>query len=152
MTQEEYMEAKALRAAGWSIKQIARHLGHHPQTVSGWLRNGGPPPKRKVPAEQLVIDERWRRRVVQLLDHNAELQGTSVMRVLAAEGYDGSYPTLARYLRSVRGPTRGIVRLTMPIETGPAEEFQFDWSDCNRWARRWAQDEKTGEAPAPAKR
>ena len=25
----------------------------------------------------------------------------------------------------------------MPIDTGPGEEFQFDWSDCNRWARRW---------------
>jgi len=140
MTQEEYMDAKALRAAGWSIKQIARHLGHHPQTVSNWLKNGGPPEKRELKTEEFLIDERWRRRVAQLIERNAELPGTSVMRVICAEGYEGSYPTLARYLRSVRGPTRGVVRLTMPIETGPAEEFQFDWSDCNRFARRWGWD------------
>lgn len=137
MTQEEYMNAKALRAAGWSITQIAEHLGHHPQTVSGWLKNGGPPPRRVVAVDDLVVDERWRERITRLLGHNPDLQGTSIMRVIEPEGYEGSYPALVRYLRSVRGPMRGRVRLTMPIETGPAEEFQFDWSECNRFARRW---------------
>jgi IS30 family transposase len=47
MTQEEYMEVKALRAAGWTITQSAEHVGHHPATVSGWLRNGGPPARRR---------------------------------------------------------------------------------------------------------
>jgi hypothetical protein len=28
----------------------------------------------------------------------------------------------------------------MPIETMPAEEFQFDWSECNYFARRWGWD------------
>jgi hypothetical protein len=28
----------------------------------------------------------------------------------------------------------------MRIETTPAEEFQFDWSDCNYFARRWGWD------------
>jgi transposase len=136
MTQEEYMNVKALRGAGWSIKQIAGRLGHHSQTISTWLRNGGPPPRREVGAEELVLDVRWRDRVADLLAHNAELQGTSIMRVIEAEGYEGSYPTLARYLRTVRGPTRGVVKVTMRIETTPAEEFQFDWSDCNTLARR----------------
>ncbi len=140
MTQEEYMSVKALRAAGWSITQIAQHVGRHPQTVSEWLERGGPPPKRETPVEELVIDERWRVRITELLEHNAQLQGSSIMRIISAEGYEGSYPALVRYLRSVRGPMRGRVRLTMPIETGPAEEFQFDWSDCNRWARRWGWD------------
>ena len=140
MTQEEYMKVKALRAAGWTISQIAKHLGYHPSTISGWLRNGGPPEKRVTPAEDLVLDERWQRRVAELLEHNSDLLGTSIYRVIAAEGYDGSYPTLTRHLRFVRGPRRGHVQLTMPIETTPGEEFQFDWSDCNRWARRWGWD------------
>jgi transposase len=137
MTQEEYMNVKALHAGGWTIKQIAEHLGFHPATVSSWLKNGGPPPKRTVPVNELVIDECWRARVAQLLAHNSELQGSSVMRVLEAEGYEGSYQSLARYLHSVRGPTRGHVMVTMRIETTPGEEFQFDWSDCNHFARRW---------------
>ena len=137
MTQEEYMNVKALHAAGWTIKQIAEHLEFHPATVSWWLKNGGPPPTRFVPVEELVIDERWRSRIGGLLAHNAELQGSSIMRVIVAEGYSGSYQTLTRYLHSVRGPTRGHVAVTMRIETMPGEEFQFDWSDCNYFARRW---------------
>ena len=140
MTQEEYMNVKALHGAGWTIKQIAEHLGFHPATVSSWLKNGGPPPKREVPVEELVVDERWRVRIAGLLAHNAQLQGSSIMRVIVAEGYEGSYQTLTRYLHSVRGPTRGHVAVTMPIETGPAEEFQFDWSECNYFARRWGWD------------
>jgi transposase len=141
MTQEEYMNVKALRAAGWTIAQIARHLGYHPATISGWLKAGGPPAKRTVAVEELVVDERWRERIAGLLAHNDELQATSIMRVLRAEGFDGSYQSLARHLRDVRGPSRPKASaVTVPIETAPGEEFQFDWSDCNRWARRWGWD------------
>ncbi|MCA1705092.1 MAG: helix-turn-helix domain-containing protein, partial [Actinobacteria bacterium] len=141
MTQEEFMNVKALRAAGWTVAQIARHLGYHPATVSSWLKAGGPPAKRSVPVEELVVDERWRERIAGLLAHNDELQATSIMRVLRAEGFDGSYPSLTRHLRDVRGPsqTKSSV-VTVPIETGPGEEFQFDWSDANRWARQWGWD------------
>lgn len=145
MTQEEFMEVQALHAAGWTIVQIAEHVGYHPATVSGWLKNGGPPPKREAPVEELVIDERWRARIAGILGQNAQLQASSIMRVIGAEGFDGSYQTLTRHLRSVRGPSRGApgsMLVTVPIETGPGEEFQFDWSDCNRWARRWGWDEE----------
>lgn len=142
MTQEEYMDVKALRAAGWTIKQIAEHVGYHPATVSWWLKNGGPPEKRQAPAGDPVIDERWRARIAGLLRHNVGLQGSSIMRVLSAEGYAGSYQSLTAYLHSVRGPTRGTVALTMAIETGPGEEFQFDWSDCNHFARRWGWEQE----------
>ena len=60
------------------------------------------------------------------------------MRVIGAEGFDGSYESLTRHLREVRGPRqRSASVVTVPIETGPGEEFQFDWSDANHWARRW---------------
>ena len=131
MTQEEYMNVKALKAAGWTIAQIAKHLGYHPSTVSGWIKAGGPPPKRSVPVEELVIDEHWRTRIAALLAHNDELQATSIMRVIGAEGFDGSYQSLTRHLRDVRGPRqRSASVVTVPIETAPGEEFQFDWSDC----------------------
>src|ERR1700730_8129499 len=140
MTQEEYMKVQEFRAAGWTIVQIAEHVGYHPATVSEWLRNGGPPARRATPADELIVDERWRVRIERLLERNAALKGSSGMRVITAEGFEGSYQTLTRYLHEVRGPTRGIVVSTpsvaMRIDTGPAEEFQFDWSDCNSWARR----------------
>jgi DNA-binding transcriptional ArsR family regulator len=126
MTQEEFMDVQALRAAGWTITQIAEHLGYHPATVSAWLRNGGPPAKREPPPMVEVIDERWRNRIGELLAHNARLQATSIVRVLRAEGFDGSYQTVTRHLREVRGTLRAAggaeAMVTVRIETGPGEE------------------------------
>jgi hypothetical protein len=130
------MNVKALKAAGWTISQIAKHLGYHPATVSGWLKSGGPPPKRSVPVEELVIDEHWRARIAALLAHNDELQATSIMRVIGAEGFDGSlsvpHPPPARgpgteALRCLGGdgadrdrPRRGVpVRLVGRQPLGP---------------------------------
>ena len=42
------------------------------------------------------------------------------MRVITAEGFDGSYQSLTRHLRSVRGPSRPKAStVTVPIETTP---------------------------------
>ena len=71
MTQEEFMKVQTLHAAGWTIRQIAEHVGYHPATVSGWLKNGGPPPTRQTPAAEVVIDERWQSRIAGLLAQNA---------------------------------------------------------------------------------
>ena len=106
MTQEEYVNVKALHAGGWTIKQIAEHLGFHPATVSSWLKNGGPPPRRSVPEDELMVDARWRARIARLLAHNSDLQGSSVMRVISAEGYPGSSrPSRAICTRCTARPT-----------------------------------------------
>jgi transposase len=61
-----------------------------------------------------------------------------VYRLLVAEGFPASYPTLVRHLRSVRGPRRGRTSsVTVPIETAPGEEAQADWSDCGDWGERF---------------
>ena len=70
MTQEEYMNVTALRAAGWTISQIAEHVGYHPATVSGWLRNGGPPAKRQTPGAR--GRRVWQERIAGLLTHDAQ--------------------------------------------------------------------------------
>lgn len=138
MIQEEYMEITALMRQGFTITDIAKALGHHPATVAAWIKRGGPPPGRQVDPAHRVIDERWAGRVAELLTVNANLLGTSVERLLRAEGFEGSYPTLIRHLRQVRGVRRGRVsQVSMPIETAPGEEFQFDWSDCCDWGKLW---------------
>jgi IstB-like ATP binding protein/Mu transposase, C-terminal domain/Homeodomain-like domain len=65
MTQEEFMDVVALRRQGWTITDIAAELGRHPETVSKWLKRGGPPARRQVDAT--VIDRRW---IDQLLERN----------------------------------------------------------------------------------
>jgi transposase len=136
MTQEEFMDVVALRRQGWTITDIAAEIGHHPETVGKWLKQGGPPARRQVAAT--VIDGRWAVRIDQLLERNPNLLATSVARILAAEGFGGSYPTLVRHLRAKRGIRRGqTTSATMPIQTAPGEEAQIDWSDCTDGGARF---------------
>jgi len=136
MTQEEFMDVVALRRQGWTITDIAAAVGRHPDTVAKWLRAGGPPAGRRV--VETVIDQRWARRIEELLGKNRNLLASSVYRLLVAEGFPASYPTLVRHLRGVRGPRRGrTTSATVPIETAPGEEAQADWSDCCDWGERF---------------
>jgi hypothetical protein len=82
-----------------------------------------------------VIDERWAARIRELLRPPAEkLLSTSVYEIIKAEGFDGSYVTVARFVRDMRGPRfRAAPAVSVPIETAPAEKCQFDWSDCSAW-------------------
>jgi len=131
LTQEEYMDVLKLRHEGFTITEIARELGYHPATISNWLRAGGPPPAREADRAELVVDEHWARRIEMLLEANPRLLATSVFAVIAAEGFCGSYPTVSRHIRALRGPRFSRAeRASVPIETAPGEECQFDWSDC----------------------
>lgn len=133
------MDVIALRRQDWTIGQIADAVGAHPATISSWLKKGGPPPKRHAPAGHVpVIDERWAKRVSALLEANPELLGTSIERIIRAEGFAGSYESLVRHLRDVRGVRRRhSPGVSVPIETDPGAEFQFDWSDCCDWGETW---------------
>jgi transposase len=106
MTQEEYVnEVLALRRQGWTLAEIAAEMGYHPQTISNWLDKGGPPDKRSIDPAKRVIDECWEQRIKQLIQPPAnKLLATSVYEIIGAEGFCGSYPSVVRFLRDLRGP------------------------------------------------
>ena len=137
MTQEEYMDVQAMRRQGLTITEIASETGYHPKTISDWLRDGGPPQRRRRSAPP-VVDERWAARIAELLRLAPRLLATSVFEMIRAEGFEGSYPSVARHLKALRGPRfRAAPQVSVRIETGPAEECQFDWSDIGAWSREW---------------
>ncbi|MGH8979445.1 MAG: helix-turn-helix domain-containing protein, partial [Acidimicrobiales bacterium] len=139
LTQEEYVHrVLELRRQGWSITEIAGELGYHPATVSKWLKAGGPPPTRTVNAAERVVGERWVRRIDALIAPPSKLLATSVFEIIKAEGYPGSYPSVVRQVRARRGPRfRVAPQVSVPIETGPGEESQFDFSDCSERGRQF---------------
>ena len=137
-TQEEYMDVLGMRSQGWTIAEIARETNYHRATVSKWLRDGGPPPARTTDPTLLVVDERWGRRIAELIEPPSRLLATSVYEIITVEGFSGSYPSVVRRVRAIRGPRfRPAPRVSVPIETAPGEESQFDFSDCSARGQAW---------------
>ncbi len=130
------MDVLAMRRQGKSYVEIGNELGYHPATIAKWVKNGGPPPARTVDETVRVIDEVWADRLTALLVGNPQLLATSLFEMISAEGFCGSYPSVVRWVREQRGPRfRAADAASVPIETPPGEEAQFDFSDCSTWAR-----------------
>jgi transposase len=137
MTQEEFMDVQAMKRQGLTAIEIAEATGYHRETIGDWLRNGGPSPIRRSTSAP-AIDEQRAARIAELLRAAPRLLATSVFEILVAEGYEGSYPSVARHLNALRGPRfKAAAQVSTRIETGPAEECQFDWSDIGTWSREW---------------
>jgi len=137
MTQEEFMDVMAMKRQGMSIKEIAEETGYHPSTISGWLRNGGPP-ERRPRTTVAVIDEYWTGEIAGLLRAAPRLLATSVFELIRAQGYTGSYVSVARHLNTLRGPRfTAAPAASTRIVTAPGEEAQFDWSDVSQWTQEW---------------
>lgn len=141
LTQEEYVDLLDLRQQGWTIAEIGEELGYHPATISKWLKAGGPPKRRVVPDAERVMTARWRERIASLLEAFPRLLAVSVFHKIRAEGFEGSYPTVVRAVREIRGPRfKAAEAVSVPLHTDPGEESQFDFCDLSAWATRWGWD------------
>lgn len=135
MNQETYVKIKDLHAQGWTINEIAEETGWHRTTVSAKLKND-PPPERRA-GEATVMTDRWLERIEAMLAKWPRLQAVSIHHRLVADGFDGSYPTVVRAVRDIRGPRfRAAEAVSVPIHTDPGEEAQFDFCDLSSWARQ----------------
>ena len=83
----------------------------------------------------------WRARIEVLLGAHPRLLATSVHNKLRAEGFGGSYPTVVRAVRDIRGPRfRAAAAASVPTFTGPGEEVQFDFCNLDAVAADWGWD------------
>ncbi len=131
------MDVLAMKRAGMTYAEIGTETGYHPATISKWCREGGPPPARTTAETDRRIDPVWADRLSALLVGNKDLLATSLFEIVRAEGFNGSYPTVARWVREQRGPRfRKADAASVRIETAPGEEAQFDFSDCSAWSQR----------------
>ena len=91
-----------------------------------------------VADERRVMTAGWRSRIEVLLGNHPRLLATSVHNRLRAEGFCGSYPTVVRAVRDIRGPRfRAAAAASVPICTGPGEELQFDFCNLDGVAAGW---------------
>ncbi len=135
------MDLHSLKSEGWTNVEIAEELGYHPATVAKWLKASGPPGRAAADVERPVMTAVWRARIEALLSKHPRLLATSVHNKLRAEGFGGSYPTVVRAVREIRGPRfRAAAAASVPIHTGPGEEAQFDFCDLDGVASAWGWD------------
>jgi len=127
------VEATALRARGWSISAIARHLGKDRQTVSDYL-NG----RRVAGVRRRSVPDPFDRFVPYLnawFVDDARVWASALFDEVCALGYPLSYQSFTRGLR-VRGlrphceACSGVKgRATIEIEHPSGGEIQWDWDE-----------------------
>ncbi len=130
-TGEEDVEATALRAQGWSISAIARHLGRSRDTVRKHL-NGERVAGERRRAEPDPLD-RFVPYLRERLREDPHVWATALYDEVGALGFELSYQSLTRGLRDRElrphcEACEGVKgRVTIDIEHPPGEEIQWDW-------------------------
>ena len=138
MTEEEFMDIRQMHADGMTSTEIAEVTGYHRATISKWFRTGGPPPKRAADPARVVMTEAWGARIAELLVAQPALLSTSIHEIIVTEGFTGAYPTTVRAVRELRGPRFIAAKAaSVPIETAPGLEAQFDFADLRKVAEGW---------------
>jgi transposase len=141
-TGEEDVEATALRAQGWSISAIARHLGRNRDTISDYLSGKRVPgERRRAEADPL---ERFVPYVGQRLADDPHVWASALFDEVQALGYPLSYQSFTRGLRARKlrphcEACAGVKgRATIDIEHPPGEEIQWDWDELGE--APWGED------------
>lgn len=127
------MQAAALRARGWSISAIARHLGRDRKTVRGYLSGKRAPGQRKR-TEPDPFDA-IAGYVARRLADDAHVWATALYDEVVALGYPLSYQSFTRSLRQrhLRPHCEACAgvkgRDTIEIPHPAGAECQWDWDE-----------------------
>ena len=130
-TQEEDVEAYALRKRGWTIAAIARHLDRDRKTVRRYLKGNRQPGQRtsSVPDPFAPYGEHVQAR----LQEDPHVWATALYDEVRRLGFNRSYPrfTMALRHRQLRPHSEACAgvkgRATIEIPHPPGEEAQWDW-------------------------
>jgi transposase len=126
ITQNDWGAARALFERGLSKAAIARELGYDVKTIRKWLAEPWQPQTRQR-AHSLDAFEPFLRARAPEVGYNAAV----LLREVTALGYGGSYPVLARFIRSWRTPAEP--EPTPRFETEPGKQAQVDWGSTALW-------------------
>jgi transposase len=125
ITTEAFMDILALHRQGQSMRQIAKQLGIHRDTVKKYIIGKGPPRYRKrkrresilAPFHQMIRD--W----LEETDYRA----TTIFDKVRALGYTGGYDMVRYFVREVK--EEKAQQAYIRFETEPGRQAQMDWAD-----------------------
>jgi transposase len=114
---------QALKERGRGKKQVARELGLDVKTVRKWWKRTWRPQRRAARGRRLDRFCEFVRGRAPEVGYNAVV----LHRELVAQGFEGSYSAVLKYLQPLRAAWRPEEAPTERFETGPAEQSQVDW-------------------------
>ncbi|MGH3599927.1 MAG: IS21 family transposase, partial [Pseudonocardiaceae bacterium] len=141
LTQEDDVDAHALRRQGWTITAIAAHLGHDRKTIRAYL-SGGRVAGRRVRSE-LDPFEPFAGYCTQRLTDDPHVWATTLFDEVVGLGFGRSYPSFTRDLRRHRirphcEPCSASKGRDHTIIAHPAgEEIQWDWLELPDPPEHW---------------
>jgi len=127
------MEATALRARGWSVSAIARHLGRDRKTVRAYLAGKRTAGERKAPWPDPF--DRLAPYVAQRLADDPHVWASALFDEAVRLGYPLSYASFTRSLRrrALRPHCEACAgvkgRETIEVPHPPGAEVQWDWDE-----------------------
>lgn len=128
---EEWVDIVSRRAAGQSVKGIARELGVSRDTVRATLRREGPPRYERRPGPSKL--DAHRDYLIARLAEFPELSAKQLFAEIRARGYAGEISILKDFTRPYRVPRRGPV---VRFETPPGQQAQCDFGELGIHAVR----------------
>ncbi len=124
ITKENYMDIWTLHKHGFSQRAIAQKLGISRNTVKKYLINPEAPQYRSGQRESLL--EPYKERIQTWLQQD-DYTGKRLYDMLILQGYEGSYPTVRRFVSGLKQERnrKAFIR----FETLPGQQAQVDFAD-----------------------
>jgi transposase len=123
----DYMDILTLKKEGNSIRAIAQMSGHSRNTIRRVLRGEHslqfktPTKTSKLDSFKAYLTERYQQ---------YQLSAVRLLDEIKPMGYNGSLPTLRRFLHTLKVPGERARRVTVRYETPPGQQAQADWAFC----------------------
>jgi len=125
ISKEAFMDIIAMQHSGLSVRQIARKLGIHRNTVKKHTENKEFPHYHQSKRGVSIL-EPYKQIINDYLDQD-DYQATWVFDRIKRTGYPGSYDTVKYYVRTIKERKTQLAYIR--FETEPGLQAQVDWGD-----------------------
>jgi transposase len=122
---------------GKGFKTIARELKLSKNTVKRIIRSGETVATYQRQQQGYPVLEKYKEKIIEKLNTDAQEPKrrkrtiTKIYSELQTEGYEGGYDAVHEFILQWRRDQKqhGLSKAFVPLEFGPGEAFQFDWSE-----------------------
>src|SRR3989304_3889449 len=125
ISEEVFMDMISMQHSGLSVRQIARKLGIHRNTVKKHIENKEFPHYHKH-KRGISILEPYKQIINDYLDQD-DYQATWISDRIKRIGYLGGYDTVKRYVSNIKEQKTQLAYIR--FETEPGLQAQVDWGD-----------------------